>query len=517
MRSIPAFLFLLLVFQTVTAQLISDTAIVSKIRDEAINHSQIAVIAHHLTDMSGPRLTNSPGYKRASTYIVKTLKEWKLVNAGEEPWGEFGKGWSNEYTHLSMRTPYYENLNAYPLAWTKGTTKPVMGAGVVLFDSLDSAIITARASEIKGKVVMVKARSTAIQDAFQADARRYSDSELVNMKDLYMMERNDIEPFIKIILRNYNTLKYLEQKGAVAVLSRSPHNAGTVIAQGSIGFAKGYPAVLPQLQVAAENYLKLQRILESGGKVSVDIDVKNSWISDNLTGYNVVGELPGTDPKLKEQVVMLGGHLDSWHAGTGATDNAAGCIVMMEVMRILKTIGVQPRRTIRIALWGGEEQGLLGSFGYVKKHFGDPRDMKLSPQQQKVSAYYNLDNGSGKIRGIFAQGNEQVKDLFQSWLAPFADLGATTVTMSNTGSTDHISFDAVGIPGFQFIQDPLDYETRTHHTNMDVYDHLSIEDLKQAAAVIAYFVYNTAMREEMIPRKPLPKPARFAFDFDTPL
>jgi Zn-dependent M28 family amino/carboxypeptidase len=231
----------------------------------------------------------------------------------------------------------------------------------------------------------------------------------------------------------------------------------------------------------------------------------------------VVAEIPGTDAKLKDQVVMIGAHLDSWHAGTGATDNAAGCIVMMEVVRLLQALHVQPRRTIRIALWGAEEQGLIGSFNYVKKHFGDPKDMQLKPEQKNVSAYFNLDNGSGKIRGIFLQKNEAVRDIFASWLAPFAELNATTVTNRNTGSTDHLSFDAVGIPAFQFIQDPLDYETLTHHSNMDVMDHLMIADLKQAVIVVAGFVYNTAMRDELLPRKPLEKPTRFLFDTDDPL
>jgi Zn-dependent M28 family amino/carboxypeptidase len=247
------------------------------------------------------------------------------------------------------------------------------------------------------------------------------------------------------------------------------------------------------------------------------MNVQNSFHDKDLTGYNVIAELPGTDPGLKAEVVMLGGHLDSWAAGTGATDNAAGCIVMLEVMRILKALDVQPKRTIRLALWGGEEQGLYGSFGYVKKHFGDPANMQLKPEQNKISAYYNLDNGSGKIRGIYLQNNEATRDIFKAWLEPFADLGATGITASNTGSTDHISFDAVGIPAFQFIQDPLEYETRTHHSNMDTYDHLSIEDMQQAAVVIAGFVYNTAMRAEKLPRKPLPAPARFVFDFDFPL
>jgi Zn-dependent M28 family amino/carboxypeptidase len=269
--------------------------------------------------------------------------------------------------------------------------------------------------------------------------------------------------------------------------------------------------------VSREDYLRLQRLLLDNKTVQLEMNVQNKFYNDDPTGYNVVGEIPGTDPTLKSQVVMIGGHLDSWHSGTGATDNGAGCIVMMEAIRILKALNVQPRRTIRIALWGGEEQGFIWSFGYVKKHFGDPRDMVLKPEQKNISAYYNLDNGSGKIRGIFLQNNDSVRDIFKAWLEPFADMGATGITRSNTGSTDHLSFDAVGIPGFQFIQDELEYETRTHHSNMDTYDHLSIEDLQQAATIVAAFVYNTAMRDDMLPRKPLPKPERFIFDTDVPL
>jgi Zn-dependent M28 family amino/carboxypeptidase len=271
------------------------------------------------------------------------------------------------------------------------------------------------------------------------------------------------------------------------------------------------------MKTSREDYLKLFRLIKDNKKVELEMNLQNTFYENDLTGYNFVAEIPGSDPQLKNQVVMLGGHLDSWVGGTGATDNAAGSIVMLEALRILKTLGIQPRRTIRIALWGGEEQGLFGSFGYVKKHFGDPINMQLSAEQAIVSAYYNLDNGSGKIRGIYAQGNPEVRELFKSWLVPFADMGAAGgVTMSNTGSTDHLSFDAVGIPGFQFIQDPLEYETRTHHSNMDTYEHLSIPDLQQAAVIVAAFVYNTAMRNDMIHRKPLPKPERFVFDTDFP-
>jgi Zn-dependent M28 family amino/carboxypeptidase len=242
------------------------------------------------------------------------------------------------------------------------------------------------------------------------------------------------------------------------------------------------------------------------------MNVKNKFYTDDLTGYNVIAEIPGTDPVLKDQIVMLGGHLDSWHISAGATDDAAGCIVMMEAVRVLQSVGVKPRRTIRIALWGAEEQGLVGSYGYVKKHFGNSLDMTLKPEQEKVSVYFNLDNGTGKIKGIYLQNNEMVRDIFHAWLQPFSSMGATGISGSNSGSTDHISFDAVGIPAFQFIQDPLDYEKRTLHTNMDDYDHLFMEDLKQSATIVAAFVYNAAMQDEMLPRKPLPKPGQFVFE-----
>jgi carboxypeptidase Q len=241
--------------------------------------------------------------------------------------------------------------------------------------------------------------------------------------------------------------------------------------------------------------------VQSGVPVQLEAEVKTKFETNNEKAYNVIGEIKGTDPKLKGEVVMLGGHLDSWHSATGATDNAAGCSVMMEAIRILKTLNVKPRRTIRIALWSGEEQGLLGSRNYVRNHLSDTVARKANEEGQKVSVYFNLDNGTGKIRGIYLQGNQNVKPIFEQWLEPFKDLGATTTTLQNTGGTDHLSFDAVGIPGFQFIQDQIEYNTRTHHTNMDSYDHLLADDLKQAATIVAAFVYNAAMRDAKIPGK----------------
>lgn len=508
----------LLVFSSfILAQEKVDPTMVQKIKDQETNHSQVDMIAHNITDVCGARLTNSPGYKRALSWVTETFKTWGLKNAGPEAWGEFGKGWSNDMTYIAMKKPYYQQIIACPVAWTNGTQGKIT-AKVLLVDKLDSATIDKLGNDIKGKIVMTKTTGVHLRSAFTAYASRYADSTLNKTPDMFMLNRAQLEGFLPFIEKQYNTSLYLQSKGAVALLSESPQGRdGTIFVDGTPAYAKSYAAPGSELVLSTEDYQKLQRLVQDNKDVELEIEVKNQFYSDDVTGYNVIGEIPGTDPKLKDQVVMLGGHLDSWHSGTGATDNGAGCIVMMEAIRILKELGIQPRRTIRIALWGGEEEGLLGSFGYVKKHYGDPRDMNLKPEQKNISAYYNLDNGSGKIRGIFLQNNEQVRDIFKAWLEPFADMGATGVTSSNTGSTDHLSFDAVGIPGFQFIQDPLEYLTRTHHSNMDVYDHLSIDDLKQAAVIVASFVYNTAMRDEMMPRKPMPKPERFIFDTDKPL
>lgn len=508
------FAFIFLAF----AQDTPDPVMMQKIKDEGTNNSQVAMIAYNLTDVCGPRLTNSPGYNRALDWATSISNKWGLFNAGREAWGEFGKGWSNEEATLEMKLPYYESIIAYCVPWCKSTGKTIR-AELIMLDKLDSATIEKAGASLKGKIVMLKPSNTKLPDAFKAFASRYGDTSLDNIPEKYMFTREQLEYYLPFIKKNYYSRLYLEKMGAVGLISSSSNSIdGTVFVDGGSGYAKGYEATLPEMKTSVEDYLKLMRLLQDYKKVELDMDVQTTFYDKDLTGYNFVAEIPGTDPSLRSQVVMLGGHLDSWASGTGATDNAAGCIVTLEAMRILKALGVQPRRTIRIALWGGEEQGLYGSFGYVKKHFGNPADMKLKEEQSKISAYYNLDNGSGKIRGIYTQGNEAVREIFKAWLAPFADMGANGgVTISNTGSTDHISFDAVGIPGFQFIQDPLEYETRTHHSNMDTYDHLSLNDLKQAAIVMAAFVYNTAMRNEMMPRKPLPKPEKFVFDIDFPL
>ena len=499
------------------AQETVDMAMMQKIKDEEKTNSQIAMIAHNITDVCGPRLTNSPGYSRALDWVTTISKQWGLQNAGREAWGEFGKGWSNEVGSLALTAPYYENIIAYPVPWCKSTGK-ALRTELIMLERFDSAAIDKLGDAIKGKIVIIKPGSSSIPDAFKPFASRYGDSSLDNLPDDYMFTRAMLDMYLPSVKKDYYTMLYLEKKGAAGVLNSSRNSIdGTVFVDGGAGYAKGFEATLPEMKTTREDFLKLYRLLKDNKKVELEMNVQNTFYEKDLNGYNFVAEIPGTDPTLKSQVVMLGGHLDSWAGGTGATDNAAGCIVMLEAMRIFKTLGIQPRRTIRIALWGGEEQGLFGSFGYVKKHFGNPENMKLSAEQNTISAYYNLDNGSGKIRGIYTQNNPAVRDIFRAWLAPFADMGAAGgVTNSNTGSTDHLSFDAVGIPGFQFIQDPLEYETRTHHSNMDTYDHLSIPDLQQAAIIVAAFVYNTAMRNDMMPRKPLPKAEKFVFDIDFP-
>jgi len=488
-----------------------DTSMVNRFRQEEAMNSRITDISRQLTDVAGPRLTNSPGWHHAADWIVQTLKEWGLARAQKEAWGEYGYGWSAEKTTLALRTPYYSPLIAYAVPWS-GSTHGSFTAPVFVIQKMDSAWIAGHLSRMKGKILLVMPQDTTVSARFKPDAERYTDSALAAIGDTYMISRTMLSMYLPIFTKMMRVSKMLENSGAVAMLGTGGGRDGTVFVQSLTGYRKKDQPMLPDVQVAKEDFLRIMRLAEEGQAPMLEIQSETKLFDQDLQGHNVIAEIPGTDPTLASQVVMLGGHLDSWTAGTGATDNGAGCIVAIEAVRLLKALGVKPKRTIRIALWDGEEEGLLGSFHYVKNHFGDPADMKLKPEQQKISVYFNLDNGSGKIRGIFAQGNEQAAAIFRQWLAPFKDMGASTVTLHNTGSTDHLSFDAVGIPGFQFIQDPLDYETRTHHSNEDNYDHLNLDDLRQAAVIEAAFVYFAAMRPDMLPRKPLGKPEKFIFD-----
>lgn len=494
------------------AQETPDLDMFKKIRNEEMTNSKVMEIAYYLTDVSGPRLTISPGYTRASNWAKSKLTEWGLSNVALEPWGEFGKGWELKKSYIAMTAPYYQPMIAYPKAWTLGTDGLKSGE-VMLVDAKDSADYVARfKGKVAGKIIITPLAQDLNKLDSTADGSRYSDEELKKIAnpapDTGRRGNNPEFAARMQALRFRNKLKELAQAdGAIAIISASTRGKhGTLFVQGGGPYRVNTAPSMPDISMGGEDYLRIQRLVKGGVPVKLDMDIQTQFTQDDTKGYNVVGEIPGTDKKLKDEIVMVGAHLDSWHGATGATDNAAGSAVMLEVVRLLKTMGVKPKRTIRIALWNGEEQGLFGSSGYVKNHFADPATMELKPEHAKLAAYFNLDNGSGKIRGIYLENNEAVRPIFEKWLEPFHDMGAATITKSHTGGTDHESFDAVGLPGFQFIQDELEYDTRTHHSNMDTYDRLLPEDLKQAATIIAAFVYQAAQRDDKLPRKELPKP-----------
>lgn len=510
---------LLMVVLTITAsaqQEKVDMDIINKIIQEGTANSKVMDIAFHFTDVSGPRLTNSPGYFRAADYAVKTLKQWGVDKAGLDAWGDFGKGWQLKKSYLAITAPYYKPVIAYPKTWTM-STKGLQKADVVIINVKDSTELEQYKGKLAGKIVIVN-RMDTLKHSFKPDANRYTDEELKKMADYKPQPPSpggrpnnpQMGRFFGMQRLNLLIKQLITDEAAAAYLTATTaSHDGTVFVQGPAGsrvdFTNGKPSVL-EIAVAYEDLKTITRLVSQGIPVSMELDVQSEFTGNDVKGYNVIGEIKGTDPKLKDEVVMIGAHLDSWQGATGATDNAAGSAVMMEVMRIFKALNLQPRRTIRIALWSGEEQGLLGSRGWISNNVGDRVTKTVKPMQSKISAYYNIDNGTGKIRGVYLEGNTAVQPIFAKWLEPFGSMGASTLTLQNTGGTDHISFNELGIPGFQFIQDEIEYNTRTHHTTMDSYDHLIPDDLKQMAIIVASFVYNTAQRDEQLPRKEMPKP-----------
>lgn len=486
-----------------------DLEMVKKIRQEGLNNSKVMDIAFNLTDVSGPRLQGSPGFMRAANYAKGKLTEWGLTDAKLEPWGEFGKGWELEKSYLAMTAPYYRPLISYPKTWTAGTKGKLKQAEIFLIDETDTTALENYKGKLKDKIILLY-KNDKITPSFKADATRFTDEELEKMANDAPQTRAQPDTNFRSMmaairrstLLSTKTKEMAKKEGALALLSMSNRGKdGTLFVSGGGSYKASDPENLLDIMLAAEDYLSLCRLAKAGIPVKMDIDVKTKFFTQDLQGYNVVAEIKGTDPTLKDEVVMLGAHLDSWQSATGATDNAAGSSVMLEAVRILKTLNVQPRRTIRIGLWSAEEEGLHGSRNYVKNHLTDPNTKKSNAEGDKIAAYFNVDNGTGKIRGIYLQGNDACRPIFTKWFEPFHDLGAKTVTIRNTGGTDHLAFVGVGIPGFQFIQDEIEYNTRTHHTNMDSYDHLQPDDLKQAATIVASFVYNAAMRDEKLPRK----------------
>jgi carboxypeptidase Q len=508
------------------------------IREEGLERSRVMDYAGGLIDGIGPRLTGSPNMAKANAWTRDQLTKMGCVNAHLEDWGEFGMGWQQLNTWVRMTEPDTAVFVAQATPWSPSTNGPVtaQAVSVVVNDAGDMAKYKGKLS---GKIVLLGAmRDVPVPD--KPFFERYSDKDLKELESLPLESRQaEMQARIERSVKRYKLLSELvpflaeEKVVAVIVSSRDGQNGGgtgIIFDDNGADLARmayhrdtavPFPVVVAQI----ESYGRVFRLLANHVPVSLEMDVETRFTGDHEHGFDTVAEIPGTDPALKDEVVMVGGHLDSWISGTGATDNGAGSIVAMEVMRILNALKVKPRRTIRIALWTGEEGGLFGSRGYVTQHFGSfPRStapdqmllseymrkpagpLTLKPEQKLISAYFNVDNGTGSIRGIYTQGNAAVDSIFAQWMVPLKDLGVTTISNRDTGGTDHLSFDAVGIPGFQFIQDPMDYETRTHHSNMDTYEHLQPTDLKQIAVVEAIFVYNAAMREQMIPRKPLPHP-----------
>jgi carboxypeptidase Q len=487
-----------------------DLNAIAKIKEEGFSNSQVMDTMSYLADVYGPRLTNSPNIKEAAQWTTNKMKEWQLANVHLETWGPFGRGWANDSFSAQMTAPRPFELIAYPKAWTPGLGSSPVTADVILVP-IASEEDFAKAQEkfkgqLKGKFVMT-ATPEEITPHFDPDAHRLTDEDLAKIVTEPVPGPRQPDRFARFrALRELqnNVQKFLIDEGAAAWLEISPHDDGTVQVQSGGPRDPKEPPSLPRITLASEHYGRIYRLLQKKIPVTLRIDDENKFYDDDLNSFNIIGEIPGTDKA--DEIVMIGAHFDSWHPATGATDNGAGSGVMLEAMRILKETGLKMRRTVRIGLWTGEEEGLLGSAAYVKEHFGDPTTMQLKPEQAKLDAYYNVDNGTGKIRGVYLQGNEAIAPLFEEWMKPFHNLGMTTLTIRNTGGTDHLSFDAVGLPGFQFIQDPIDYEARTHHTNMDLYERIQEPDMKQMAVIVASFVYLTANREEMVPRKPLPKP-----------
>lgn len=501
-----------------------DLDMVTRLRLEEFKHSQVMEIASELMDRIGPRLTGSPQMKAANEWTREKLAEWGLANAHLETWGPFGRGWSYQACAVRMVAPDHAELLALPVAWTPGTNGTIRGQAVRLNVKSKDELEKLKGN-FAGKIVFYGEQRPQ-KPHEKGEVERFDEKDL-DKEARYEMPggppRYNRDEYVKRRELRRAVDAFLKDEKPLAIVDDGRGDYGTLTVQG-LGeewkVSRPVPAYTA-LSMESEHFGRVSRLLDRKIPVEIEMDVQTQFIEADQLQWNTIAEIPGTDKR--DEVVMLGAHLDSWHGGTGATDNGAGSVVTMEVVRLLKALNVHPRRTIRIGLWSGEEQGLFGSRAYVKQHFAsrpepsaEEKDkpwylqkptgpLTFKPEFAKLSVYFNLDNGSGKIRGIYCEDNAAAAPIFRAWLEPFQDLGAATVTLNRTGGTDHESFDQVGLPGFQFIQDQLDYETRTHHTNMDLYERLVKEDLMQASVVMASFVYDAAMRDAMFPRKPLPK------------
>jgi hypothetical protein len=497
---------------------------VTRIRDAAMNHSQVMDTVAYLTEVIGPRLTGSPNHKRAAEFARDKLREWGLANAHLEPWGPFGRGWELAGFTANVVSPSFDPLVAYPKAWSPSTNGNVRGEPVLL-DVKTIADLDKYKGKLRDKIVLFSP-AREINPLFIPQAQRQTDEDLLRLANAPAPDpRTRFQMSTEqLAAQALNNLKweFLKAEGAAVVLQPSFSDAGTVyVTSATVSYPPetvpekrfppwdlSKPTVLPQAVVAAEQYNRLLRSLARGLPVQLEIIIAARFIDDSPMSYNVIAEIPGTD--VKDEIVMIGGSLDSWHSAAGATDNAAGAASAMEVVRIIQSLGLRPRRTIRVGLWSAEEQGARGSRAYVAAHFGhsipaSDGNLRFEPtaEYEKFDAYFNFDYGTGRIRGIYMQGNEAVRPTFQALLAPLKDLGASTLSISNIGATDHMSFDAIGLPGFQFIRDYMEgNSTRAPHTNMDTLEHVLGDDLKQSAAVAASIIYGLAMSDAKLPRKP---------------
>jgi carboxypeptidase Q len=488
---------------------------------------------YNLTDRYGPRLTNSPQFRAAGDWAVGQLKEWGLSNVHLEKWstksdGRGGRGanlgpssipsWQMTGYYGAMTEPTYMPLIGYPQAWSGPTNGPVTGEAVML-QLQTPADLDAWHGKLQGKIVLTVAGPLPLAFPTNALAHRYTDGELADLVPEQFAAGGagaaaagrggrgngpTLTPEQQQAFNERMRTYYQDEGVLLTVTASARGESGTVFASNG-GPRTGDPTKnLPIVAITAENYNRIARLLQHNVPVKLSFDIKVQFDTTVTDAFNVIAEIPGaTKPN---EIVMVGGHFDSWHMGTGATDNGAGSAVAMEVMRLLKSLNLKMDRTVRMALWGGEEQGLLGSAAYVKEHFADRATMKTTAEHDGFAGYFNIDNGTGRVRGIYLQGNEMVRPIFEQWFAALKDVTPGVITIRNTGGTDHQSYDAVGLPGFQFIQDPMDYDTRTHHSNMDVYDRIQQGDMQQMAIVEAAFVYNAATRPEKLPRKDLPTP-----------
>ncbi len=539
-------IFVTILLCTITAlgQEPVDREVIHRIKHEAFENSQIDRPLFQLVEVYGPRLTNSPGFRGAADWLVKSLKEQGFANVHQEKWGPFGQGWSYSRFSAHLTEPGYEALIGVPMGWTPSTDGVVAGQPVLAplqrqnilkrDEAAVDAFIEKYKGKLKGEIVLIAPLKKVAVHA-EAELKRFSDKDLAERalapQPIPPSQIDYLDPELEVpeepeerrnfmarapawyrewssnerrrVQAKVNT--FLVDEGVRLVIHPAGKgDGGTVFPPRSGDRRVEHPVPPPSIAITPEQYNRIFRLVDKGVGARVEVEVKTAFYRDNLDSVNVIAELPGGAKK--DELVMIGAHLDSVDAGLGATDNAAGCAVMIEAMRILKTLDLKLDRTVRMALWGGEEEGLLGSKAYVKERFGDPETMKLTPAHARLAAYFNVDNGTGKIRGVYLQGNDMVRPIFKAWLEPFEDLGATSLSIHDTGGTDHLSFAAVGLPGFQFIQDPVEYEARSHHSNMDLYDRLQLPDLMQAAAIVASFVYNAANRAEKLPREPLPEP-----------